>query len=136
MKAWFAAYPLNLYSKDFTVIVQDSCEIPVLTPGTGSSNEMVLTPGSLADETYLIHSGAQVTPDFGDFLLSPVYCPISYSMAISPSLPLSDPNGITLDAVARTVTFDSNDKTSENTYTVTITALTPLGADSGVSFSF
>lgn len=97
---------------------------------------MVLTPVSLSNEVYIIHSAAATTGDFGDFLDSPLYCPISYTMAISPALPASDPNGITLDPVARTVTFYSNEKLSVNIYTVTISAITPGAVDTGINFSF
>lgn len=112
----------NIGQKDFTIDVTDTCETPTLTAS------------SLSDEVYTINSGAQATPAFVDFLDSPTYCPISYTIAVTPTLPAS--STITLDASTRIVTFDSINPQAAGDYTVTITCVTPQGADTGQNFSF
>ena len=64
---------------------------------------------------------------FADMLNSPVYCPITYSMAVSPALPAPDVSAIVLDSPTRVHTFDSTNNALVNLYTVTTTCMTPLG---------
>ena len=106
-------YPVFQDELIVDVDIIDSCETPNLSAS------------SLSNEVYQLHSGSLTTLDFADFLLSEIYCPITYQLAISPALPASDPNAITLDSAARTVTFLSTDTTTVNLYTLTVTALTP-----------
>ena len=111
--------------KDFTIVITDTCETPTVTAS------------SLSNEVYVIGTGAASTPAFAAFTFTPVYCPITYSMSsISPALPTADPSAITLDATNRLYSFNSVNLPSKALYTVTTTALTPLGVDTGVSFDF
>ena len=127
MKAWYTSYDAaNIGQKDFTIVIQDTCENPTLTPPVFS------------DEIYLIGSGAQVAGlTTFSFNVSPTYCPVTYSLGVSPTI--ADVGAIVLDSsdiTASDITFSSSNNALEATYTVTITCLTPLGADVGSSFSF
>jgi len=99
--ATFDNYSTNTGFLDFTIVINDDCETPSLTAS------------SLSNEVYVIHKVKQTTPAFTSFLNSPTYCPITYAIAISPSLPASDPAAITLDSPNRQVSFESIDPASE-----------------------
>ena len=78
-------------------------------------------------------------PAFADFLVLPIYCPITYQTTISPLVPTSVAplvTSITLDQTTRVYTVLSDDPLAEDTYTVTTEALTPLGVATGTSFFF
>jgi len=96
-----------------------------------------LTAASLSNEIYNVNSGAQTTPDFADFLVSPTYCLVTYEItSISPALPVADPNAILIDSSTRILTFESTNLNSVAVYIVTVSCFSPLGVNTGVNFSF
>lgn len=122
VKAWFTNYNTNIVSKDFTIVIQDTCESPTLTAA------------SLPNVVYYVNSGNVELAPFSDFLDSPVYCPITYASSFSPALPGT--TTITLDQATRVYTVFSDNFADVAVYTVTTKSLTPLGAETGHSFSF
>ena len=96
-----------------------------------------MTASSISNQIYIINSGIKTTTAFASFLVSPNYCPVTYAItSISPSLPTTDNNAITLDSSLRIVKFSSTSPSSKALYTIEITCLTPLAANTGVKLSF
>lgn len=115
-------YNSNEASKDFTIVVQDTCESPTMTTA------------SLSNVVYFINSGSVALPAFADFLDSPTYCPITYATSFSPSLPAT--TSITLDQATRVYSVTSTNNSDVGVYSVTTKSLTPLGVETGHSFAF
>jgi len=105
-------------------VLTDTCEAPTLTAAP------------LSYEIYVIHTAKQTTPAFDDFLDSPIYCPVNYAMAISPSLPVADTAAITLDIPNRIISFESVNPALEQLYTLTISFVTPRGVTTATNFQF
>ena len=68
--------------------------------------------------------------------MTPDYCPIGYQYSISSDLQDIYPQAITFNEEFREFTFSTNELGIEGTYTVTVTAFSITGKDSGASFSF
>ena len=85
---------------------------------------------------YIVSRAATLsTPAFDPFVVDPSYCPLSYAFLTVPVIPpANDP--ITLDQSTRIFTYYSIDISLVSIYTVTVSALTPLGFDTGISFDY
>ena len=105
-------------------MITDTCETPTLTAS------------SLSNAVYVIYTAAQTTSQFASFLQSPSYCPVSYSMSVSPALPAADAAAISFDVTNRRFTFLSTNQALEKLFTITVTCLTPTGAATSSSFTF
>lgn len=119
-------YPTNVRSREFQIDIEDICETPIS-----------VTPTSLVDQAYIIARPAQLSvPDYAPFTYDPAYCPFSYDFIVSPALPAADIAAIQLDPVTRLFTYETSNLALENIYLVTLTTLTPLGVDLGISFDY
>ena len=108
IKVWYIDHPTVGASRDFTIVVTDTCEAPSLTAST------------LPNFVYTIYSGTDSTPAFASFLNSPSFCPENYVLtSISPALPSDGVSSITLDPVTRVFSYGSTNPAAEATYTVT-----------------
>ena len=120
-------HPLNAgASKDFTIRIDDLCE-----------DSYVITPTAPTDNVeYLVARTAITTLPFDPFVVDPPYCPFTYAFDVSPSLTGPGAPAIQMDQAARTFTVETVYTDNVGVNTVTLRALTPLGTDTGVGFSF
>ena len=119
-------YPTNVRSREFEIVIEDICENP--------NN---VAPTSLVDQSYIITRPAQLSvPAYDAFTCDPDYCPFSYGFYVAPALPVADINAITLDPATRLFTYETSNLALEGIYVITVTTLSPLGVDLGISFDY
>ena len=118
--------PTETTSVTFDMTLVDQCEPPA-----------VVTPSAaLTDLEYIVGDPIIVTPQFNVFIPDPNFCPLGYTYSIAPAT-TGIGSVITFDDVNRQVSVETSDLTFAGVeYTVTVSALSPIGIDTGSSFNF
>ena len=123
VSVFYTNFPDNIGGYiDFEVHVTDKCE-------TGYT----ITPTSHTNINYLVARPA-ANQIFDAFNVEPSYCILSYEFELIPELLAPDNTAIQMDSTTRTFTIQTDNLDIAGTYTITVSALTPGGVNSGVSF--
>ena len=109
---------------DFEIHVTNKCE-----------TAYTMTPSSHPAINYLV-ARPVASKIFDAFTVVPSYCSsrVSYEFTISPALVSPDDTAVQMDSATRTLTTQTDNIGIAGVYTITVSALTPGGVNSGVSF--